>query len=80
MRPSVFIGSSTESLATAEAIQVLLDRTCQAEIWNQGTFVPSGTSLRSLVDAVERFDFAILVVSGSLLGRLWGHAAWFWKS
>jgi hypothetical protein len=62
-RPSVFIGSSSESLATAQAIQVLLDLSCQAEIWNQGTFVISGTNLRSLVDAVERFDFAILVVN-----------------
>jgi Predicted nucleotide-binding protein containing TIR-like domain len=63
LRPAVFIGSSTEGLEAARAIQVLLDRTCEAEIWSQGTFGPGSGTLESLVTAVDRFDFAILVVN-----------------
>ena len=63
MRPAVFIGSSTEGLETAKAIQVLLDRSCEPEIWSQGIFGLSSGSLESLVSALDRFDFAVLVVS-----------------
>jgi Predicted nucleotide-binding protein containing TIR-like domain len=63
LRPAVFIGSSTEGLEAARALQVLLDRTCEAEIWSQGTFGPGSGTLESLVAAADRFDFAILVVN-----------------
>jgi hypothetical protein len=63
LRPAVFIGSSVEGLEIARAMQVLLDRSCEAEIWSQGMFGPGGGTLESLVAAVARFDFAILVVS-----------------
>ena len=60
--PSVFIGSSTEGLATAEAIQSLLDHDFEPEIWNQGTFDANDISLLSLIQATRQFDFAIFVV------------------
>jgi hypothetical protein len=63
LRPAVFIGSSTEGLAIAKALQVLLDRSCEPEIWSQGTFGLGAGTLESLVSALDRFDFAILVVS-----------------
>jgi predicted nucleotide-binding protein len=63
LRPAVFIGSSAEGLDAARAIQVLLDRSCEVEIWSQGTFGPGGGTLESLVSAVDRFDFAILIVN-----------------
>ncbi|MDV2981597.1 UNVERIFIED_CONTAM: nucleotide-binding protein [Actinomycetes bacterium ARC8] len=62
-RPRVFIGSSSEGLEVARALQVLLDRSCEAEIWSQGLFEPGGFTLSSLIKAANRFDFAILVVS-----------------
>lgn len=61
-RPTLFIGSSAERLAVAEAIQTSLDRHVEATIWNQGVFAPGHSSLESLVDATARFDFAIIVV------------------
>ena len=62
-RPSVFIGSSREGHKIARAIQVLLDRSCEVEIWDQGIFGLSQGTLESLVLALSRFDFAILVLT-----------------
>lgn len=61
-RPAVFVGSSSESYSTAEAVQILLDRNCEVELWNQGAFGLTQGNLESLVDAINRFDFAILVL------------------
>ena len=63
LRASVFIGSSAEGLPVAEAIQVNLDYACEVTIWSQGIFGLSGGTLESLVDKLESFDFAILVLT-----------------
>jgi len=62
-RPSLFIGSSTEGLAIAEAIQLNLDRDCQVTIWSQGVFGLSQGTLEGLAESVSRFDFAALVLT-----------------
>jgi len=62
-RPSVFVGSSSEGRRVADHIQVLLDDDCEVEIWSQGAFGLGESSLASLVGALNRFDFAILVVT-----------------
>ena len=62
-RPSVFIGSSVEGLAIAEAMQVALDHDAAATVWNQGLFTPSGTNIEALENALGGFDFAVLVLS-----------------
>ena len=62
-RPSVFIGSSTEGLSIAEALQLNLDRECQVTIWSQGVFGLSMGTLESLTQCVNRFDYAVLVVT-----------------
>src|SRR5260370_6782552 len=62
-RPAVFIGSSSEGLPIAEAIQVNLDRACEVVIWSQGVFGLSGGTLETLVDKADEFDFAALVVT-----------------
>lgn len=41
---------------------MLLDRSAECEPWNQGTFGLSAGTLESLVSALHRFDFAVLVV------------------
>lgn len=63
LRPTVFIGSSQEGLSIAEAVQVNLDRACEVTIWSQGVFGLSQGSLESLVDRLDSFDFAILVLT-----------------
>lgn len=63
VRPTVFVGSSTEGLPIAQALQVLLDHQCEVEIWSQGVFGLSQGGLESLVLALDRFDFAVLVLS-----------------
>ncbi|GEM_PF-1054806 len=62
-RPAVFVGSSREGQKIARAMQVLLDQTCEVEIWDQGIFGLSQGTLESLVLALGRFDFAILVLT-----------------
>src|SRR5262249_39111506 len=63
LRPRAFIGSSREGLPIAEAIQQNLDYSCEATIWYQGVFGLGGGTLESLVDRLESFDFAILVLT-----------------
>jgi hypothetical protein len=62
-RPPVFIGSSTEQLEIAEALQVLLDRDCDTQLWRQGLFAPGRSYLESLVRALPAYDFAVLVIT-----------------
>ena len=62
-RPSVFVGSSTEGLNIAKAVQVLLDLSCEVTIWSQGVFGLSHGTLESLVNSVDDFDFAIIVLT-----------------
>jgi hypothetical protein len=59
----VFIGSSSEGLPIAKAIQVNLDHACEIVIWSQGVFGLSEGTLDTLVDKAGEFDFAILVVT-----------------
>jgi hypothetical protein len=61
--PSMFIGSSGEGHKVAEHIQLLLERDCEAEIWSQGVFGLSQGTLESLILALGRFDFAVLVLT-----------------
>ena len=62
-RPSVFVGSSGEGLDIAKAIQVNLDRVCEVVPWTQGVFGLGKGNLENLVDALDDFDFAILVLT-----------------
>ena len=62
-RPALFIGSSTEGLPVAKALQVLLDQACEVTIWSQGVFGLSQGTLESLVAALDDFDFAVLALT-----------------
>jgi hypothetical protein len=63
VRPALFVGSSSEGLRIAEAVQVVLDPVCEVELWTQGTFGLTQGTLESLVMALSRFDFALLVLT-----------------
>jgi hypothetical protein len=63
VRPVVFVGSSTEGLELANMIQLILDTNNDVELWTQGVFGLTQGTLESLVSAIPRFDFAILVLT-----------------
>ena len=62
-RPALFVGSSSEGQRIAEEVQVLLDPVCEVELWTQGIFGLTQGTLESLVMALSRFDFALLVLT-----------------
>lgn len=63
IRPTIFIGSSTEGAPIAKALQVLLDHACEVTVWHQGVFDLSHGTLESLTSALDEFDFAILALT-----------------
>jgi predicted nucleotide-binding protein len=52
-RPALFVGSSSEGLRIAEAVQVVLDPVCEVELWTQGIFGLMRGTLESLVMALS---------------------------
>ncbi|MCI0535420.1 MAG: nucleotide-binding protein [Verrucomicrobiales bacterium] len=62
-RPSLFIGSSKEGLDVARAIELNLQHDAEATLWNGGVFGLNTGTLEALVNALDRFDFAILVIT-----------------
>lgn len=62
-RPSVFVGSSGEGLEIARAVQFQLQDVALVSVWNEGVFGLSEGTLESLVRMLDRFDFAVLVIT-----------------
>ena len=63
MRPSVFVGSSSEGVEFARAIRALLNPDSEVTLWNEGFFAPGNTFIETLVTSLPRFDFAVLVLT-----------------
>jgi len=63
-KPTLFIGSSTEALPYAQALGVQLSGDAEVTVWNEGVFDPGRGFLEALVNAIERFDFAALLLTG----------------
>ncbi|HWJ28025.1 MAG TPA: nucleotide-binding protein [Flavisolibacter sp.] len=62
-KPAAFIGSSTEGLEFARAIRSLLTKDVEISLWNEDIFHLTNTFIESLIAALPRFDFAILVLT-----------------
>jgi len=62
-RPLLFVGSSSEGIEYAKALQVNLDQVCQVVLWSQGVFGLSGGTLESLAEKIQGVDFGVLVVT-----------------
>ena len=74
-RPSVFVGSSSEGLDVAEAVQRNLEPAADITLWSQGVFGLSHGYLESLMKAVGGCDFAILVLTADDLVESRGQTA-----
>lgn len=61
--PRVLIGSSTEGLPLARAMQEQLELDCLPRLWTDNVFRLSRTSIESLIDQLDKVDFAVLVVT-----------------
>jgi Predicted nucleotide-binding protein containing TIR-like domain len=59
----VFIGSSTEGLEIANAIQSNLEPEAEVRIWNQDAFLPGNHALESIISLANSSDFGIFVFS-----------------
>jgi len=62
-KPSLFIGSSTEGLNIARAVEYQLQHDVEPTIWNEGFFQLGSATLETLVNSLEKFDFAILILT-----------------
>lgn len=59
-KPRVFVGSSAESLAIADAINVNFDHEAEVSVWKNG-FSISSNNIDSLIEKAKTVDFAIFV-------------------
>lgn len=64
MKPSMFFGSSKESLVIARALRNQLQDDVNGSLWNERMFSPGDSFLESLIKASSTFDFAAIVFSG----------------
>ncbi|WP_291997248.1 nucleotide-binding protein [Candidatus Accumulibacter sp. ACC012] len=74
-RASVFVGSSSEGLLVAKAVQKALDGFADVNLWSQGVFELSYSYLESLIKAIETSDFAVLVLTPDDLTQSRDHDA-----
>lgn len=63
MKPRIFIGSSTESLEIAYAIQENLQYDANVTVWSQGVFRLSSNTITDLCNIIDTTDYAIFVFS-----------------
>jgi hypothetical protein len=61
--PSVFIGSSTEGLDIAREVELQLQNDALTTIWKDGVFGLGRGTLESLMNALDQFDFAVMILS-----------------
>ncbi len=57
MKPAVFIGSSSEGLPVAYALQNNLEQTAEITVWDQDAFRASEFILESLLKQLDTADF-----------------------
>lgn len=60
-KPRLFIASSVESLAIAEAVNVNLDHEFEVTLWKNGTFKLSSSVIDDLLEKSSCVDFALFI-------------------
>lgn len=63
IKPKIFIGSSSEAIGIAKALEIHLTSYADIYIWESGFFDLSQSSLEALEGKSGRFDFAVLVLT-----------------
>jgi hypothetical protein len=63
LKPYIFIGSSSESKPTAEAIQKVLSNYFEVDLWSDGIFDLGESTLDELIKFVQCYDFSVLVLA-----------------
>ena len=61
LKPKLFIGSSTEAIEIANAIQKNLEDDAKVTVWTENVFDLSSTILDDLITASDEFNFGIFV-------------------
>lgn len=61
MKPTLFIGSSTEGLNLAYAVQHNLEDIAEVIVWKQGVFKLTKSYLESLVEMLDETDYGLFV-------------------
>jgi predicted nucleotide-binding protein with TIR-like domain len=70
MKPSLFVGSSSESRFVAEAVQRNLSADVDVTLWTQVGFDLSKSTLSTLLREVRRYDYAAFVFAPDDVVRL----------
>ena len=70
--PRLFIGSSTEALDVAYAVQESLDFDAESTVWSQAFFRPSRNTLQELIKSLRRFDYAAFVFAPDDIAEMRG--------
>lgn len=60
-KPRIFIGSSSEGINIAKAIELNLSKQFEITVWDEGVFQLSRSNLENLEEAITTHEFAILV-------------------
>lgn len=63
LKPKLFIGSSTEGLDVARSVELNLHDVVSTHLWGTGTFALGRGTLEHLVEIVQDFDFAAMVLT-----------------
>ena len=63
IRTKTFVGSSTEGLTVAKAIEAQLSEVTDVLVWTEGVFLPGRTFVETLEKLIEEVDYAVLVAS-----------------
>lgn len=63
MKPSIFIGSSSEALPLAAAVKDELGKHFNTDLWSENLFELGEDTLNNLLRFVQCYDFAVLVVT-----------------
>ena len=72
MKPTLFVGSSSESLDVAYAAQRNLEDVAEVVVWTQGIFELTRSYLESLLDALEDTEFGLFIFGADDLIKIRG--------